>query len=150
MRKYIVTITISVFLSLLGCATPVESAPKTIVVLEDIKFTWTPPIGFPRKTTTLSAGTYTYITTNYEGHIYSSPNGRVSVAVSDGKPIECAGGIGIDKFHGKFYVWNASKTVEMLLPIGGAYLHGEGGRDAYPYIGKIPPELHHKLRVIPR
>ncbi|MDP2137080.1 MAG: hypothetical protein Q8J74_04430 [Candidatus Didemnitutus sp.] len=130
-----------------GCATPASQAPKQIVVLEDLRFIWAPPIGFPKRTTTISAGTYTYLTTNYEGHIFSAPDGRISVAVADGAATESRGGIAIDKFKGKIYVWQASKTVEMLLPMGPALIHGEGGRDAYPYVGTVPKELLSKIRL---
>jgi hypothetical protein len=147
MHRSLYLLLVALCLILLGCATPASEAPRRIVVLEDLRFTWAPPIGFPKRTTTISAGTYTYVTTNYEGHIFSSPEGRISVAVSDDAPIESAGGIGIDKFKNQLYVWQASKTVEMLLPLGPALVHGEGGRDAYPYVGKIPAELLDKIRL---
>lgn len=139
----------AVTLLLAGCASPAASAPKRIVVTEDIRFTWRPPIGFPERETTLSAGTYEYRTTDFQGHIFFSPTGQVSTG-KPGEKIETRpGGIGIDKFGGALYVWHSDVTVEMLLMIGPAVFHGEGGRPVYQYIGKLPKEQHAKVRMEP-
>jgi hypothetical protein len=114
-------------------------------VTEDLRFTWRPPIGFPERVTTISAGTYTYTTTNYEGHIYSSADGRVSVAISGSPSVTESGGIGIDKFHGHFYVWQASTTIAVEVPVGPLTVRNKGGDAAYPYIGRIPKELWSKI-----
>lgn len=130
-----------------SCASPAALAPKRIVVIEDIRFTWRPPIGFPERETTLSAGTYEYRTTDFQGHIFFSSDGQVSIGRSGEKIETRPGGIGIDKFGGALYVWYSDITIEMLLPIGPAVFYGKGGRPLYQYIGKLPKDMISKVRL---
>ena len=132
-----------------SCASPASLAPKKIIVLEDIRFTWRPPIGFPERETTLSAGTYEYRTTDFQGHIFFSHDGKVSISKPGEKTETRPGGIGIDKFGGAIYVWYADVTVEMLLPMGPALIYGKGGRPLYQYIGKVPKDQLSKIRMEP-
>ena len=143
--KHLLFILVCCSVLLAGCVTAVDRAPKAVTVTEDLRFTWRPPIGTPERETTISAGRYVYEKADAASFIYSSPTGLVSAAKLGEKAEKIRGGIGIDRTNGAIYVWRADTSVEMLVPIGPALIHGAGGRALQMYIGKIPKELQTKL-----
>lgn len=145
--KHLLFILVCCAVLLAGCATAVDRAPKAVTVTEDLRFTWRPPIGTPEWETTISAGRYVYEKADAASFIYSSPTGLVSIAKPGEKAEKVRGGIGIDRTNGAIYVWRADTSVEMLLSIGPALVHGSGGRPLQMYIGKIPKELQAKMII---
>ena len=145
--KHLLHILVCCCTVLSGCVTAVDRAPKAVTVTEELRFTWRPPIGTPERETTISAGRYVFEKADAASFIYSSPAGLVSITKPGEKPEKVKGGIGIDRTNGAIYVWRADTSVEMLMPMGPALIHGSGGRALQMYIGKIPDKLHAQLTI---
>jgi hypothetical protein len=138
-------------LLLAGCATSttIGPPPRVIAVLEDLRFTWRPPIGFPEFETTISAGTYVRIGEDGTQVFYSSNSGLVSKTIAGHNAEKKRGGIGYLKGEGRFFVWKADVSQGGLMILGPLTVIGHKGDPLQLYLGRVPTDLESKLKIEP-